>query len=255
MNRRTLVRLLGLGVAACGVLGHSPYRQWQAYRKSRLIIVTSAADADSQRLGEAVATLLARELPESRAMAARAADARDIVKLLASDQLEIAILSAEDVRDAAAGRGRFAAEGALALRTLADLGRYHLVARADIQDAKAEPITRAVAGHWRPPTTFEDVAARVVEVFTAETGGVRNVRVDIRRRDMAPDADATLVGVLGMDIRPREDPAWYSIRLLFGERDGRWSFLKAYHELPGPGPVWTEAGGWYRALAEHAVGR
>jgi len=43
VDRRTLVRLLTVAGAACGVMGHSPYRQWQAYRKSRLIIVTSAA--------------------------------------------------------------------------------------------------------------------------------------------------------------------------------------------------------------------
>jgi hypothetical protein len=255
MNRRTLVRVLALPLAACGVLGHSPYRQWQAYRKSRLIIVTSAADAGSHRLGEALATLLARELPESRALAARAADAVEIVKLLASDQLEVAILTTDDARDAAAGRGRFAAEGALALRTLADMGRYRLVARADFPDAKAEPIARTLATRWRPPEAFEDVASRVVDEFTAHTAGVRNVRVDIRRRDMAPEADVTLVGVLGMDIRPKDDPAWYSIRLLFGQRDGHWSFLKAYHELPGPGPVWTEASGWYRAVAERAITR
>ncbi|HEY7517336.1 MAG TPA: hypothetical protein VIE36_03515 [Methylomirabilota bacterium] len=156
MDRRTAVRLLALAVAAGGVLGHSPYRQWQAYRKSRLIIVTSAADAASYRLGEAVAALLARELPETRALATRAPDAVGIVKLLASDQLEVAILAAEDARAAADGRGRFAGEGALPLRTLAVLGRYELVARADFPDARAEPIARTLAAHWQPPQAFED---------------------------------------------------------------------------------------------------
>jgi len=255
MDRRGFVRLLGLTGAACGVMGHSPYRQWQAYRKSRLIIVISAADAAASRVGEAVAEVLARELPQSRAMAARAADAVEIVKLLTSDQLEIALLSADDAREAAAGRGRFAREGPLPLRTLAIVGDYRLVARADFPEARAEPIARVIAEHWRPPEPFADVAARVVEAFTAETHGVRNVRVDIRRRDTAPDSDVTIVGVLGMDIRPKDDPAWYSIRLLFGQRHGRWSFLKAYHELPGEGPVWTEAGGWYRRVAEHAIAR
>jgi len=244
-----------LVAAAGGVLGHSPYRQWQVYRKSRLIIVTSAADAASHRIGEAVAALLARELPDSRAMASRAADSREIVKLLASDQLEVAVLSADDARDARAGSGRFAVDGALPLRTLAELGRYTLVARADFPDAKAEPIARTIAERWRPSEAFEDVASRVVDAFGSQTAGVRNVRVDIRRRDMAPEADVTLVGVLGMDIRPKDDPAWYSIRLLFGQRDGHWRFLKAYHELPGPGPVWTEASSWYGAVAERAIAR
>lgn len=113
----------------------------------------------------------------------------------------------------------------------------------------AAPTARAEA-----PPAFQDVAARVVDAFSAETTGVRNVRIDIRRRDMAPEADVTLVGVLGMDIKPRDGAAWYAIRLLFGLHEGRWGFLKAYHELPGEGPVWTEASGWYRAVAEHAVG-
>ena len=255
MDRRSVVRLLALSAAAAGTMGHSPYRQWQAYRKSRLIIVTSAADAAAYRVGAAAAALLAREMPASQAMVARAGDALDVVKLLASDQLEVALLTAAEAGDAAAGHGAFAREGPLALRTLAVIEGYHLVARRELPDARAEPIARVLAGQWNTPEAFDGVAARVVEAFTAETHGVRNVRIDLRRRDTAPESDVTLVGVLGMDIRRKDEPAWYSIRLLFGQRQGRWRFLKAYHELPGHGPVWTEAGGWYSMVAEQAVGR
>jgi hypothetical protein len=254
VNRRTFVWLLAIGGATCGVMGHSPYRQWQVYRKSRLIIVTSAGEPASYAVGEEVATLLARHLPETRALAARAADSVEIAKLLGSNQLDLAILSADDARDAAEGRGRFAPQGALRLRTLGALGAYVLVGREDFPDAKAQAITRTLAEHWRAPEAFPDVARRVVDAFATETKGVRNVRIDLRRRDMAPEADVTLVGVLGLDIMPKDGAAWYSIRLLFGQRAGRWSFLKAYHELPGEGPVWTEASGWYRTVAEHAVG-
>ena len=106
MDRRTFVRLLGLAGAAGGVMGHSPYRQWQVYRKSRLIIVTSAADPASHPLGETVATLLVRHLPETRALATRAGDSLEIVKLLASNQLDLAILPAPDARDARLGSER-----------------------------------------------------------------------------------------------------------------------------------------------------
>jgi NMT1 family protein len=255
VNRRSFVRLLGVAAAACGVMGHSPYRQWRAYRKSRFIILTSAAEPASYPLGEAVAAVLARHVPESGALAARAADSLEIVKLLGTDQLDLALLTAEDVRDASEARGRFASEAPLRLRTLSVLGPYLFVCREDFPEAKAQTITRTLAEHWRPPEAFHDVARRVVDAFSTETRGVRNVRIDMRRRDMAPEADVTLVGVLGMDIIPKDGAAWYSIRLLFGQRQGRWSFLKAYHELPGEGPVWTEASGWYRAVAEHAVAR
>ena len=273
MDRRTFVRLLGLAGAAGGVMGHSPYRQWQVYRKSRLIIVTSAADPASYPLGETVATLLVRHLPETRALATRAGDSLEIVKLLASNQLDLAILTAPDARDAAEGRGRFASEGAVPLRALAVLGPYLFVSREDFPLATAQAVAGVLIEHWRPeappassevpratipfhagvPPAFPEVAGKVVDAFSAETG-VRNVRIDIRRRDMAPEADVTLVGVLGMDIKPGDGSAWYSIRLLFGRHHGRWSFLKAYHELPAQGPVWTEASGWYRTVAERALG-
>jgi hypothetical protein len=113
----------------------------------------------------------------------------------------------------------------------------------------------SATAHAEPPQPFQEVATRVVDAFSTETTGVRNVRIDIRRRDMAPEASVTLVGILGMDIKPKDGSAWYSIRLLFGQRDGRWSFLKAYHELPSEGPVWAEASGWYRTVAERALGR
>ena len=273
MDRRTFVRLLGVVGAACGVMGHSPYRQWQVYRKSRLIIVTSAAEPASYPLGEAVATLLARHLPESRALATRAGDSLEIVKLLASNQLDLAILTAQDARDAHEGRGRFASDGTVSLRALAVLGPYLLGCREDFPVATAQVLAGALIEHWRAeapaafdgvpratipfhagvPPAFPEVAVKVVDAFSAETG-VRNVRIDIRRRDMAPEADVTLVGVLGMDIKPADGAAWYSIRLLFGRHRGRWSFLKAYHELPAQGPVWTEASGWYRTVAERALG-
>jgi TRAP-type uncharacterized transport system substrate-binding protein len=149
VNRRTFLRLVAVTGAACGVMGHSPYRQWQVYRKSRLIIVTSAAEPASYPLGEAVAALLALHLPESRALVARAADSLAIVKLLGSDQLDLAILSADDARDAHDGRARFASEGPLALRALAVLGPYLFVCREDFPAPKAQAVSRTLAAHWR----------------------------------------------------------------------------------------------------------
>jgi len=186
------LRLAGLVAAAGGVMGHSPYRQWQVYRKSRLIIVTSAAEPASYPLGDAIATLLARRLPDSPALAGRADDAREIVKLLSSSQLDLAILTAQDARDAHDGLGRFAAEGALPLRALAVFGPHLLVCRDDFPAATPQAIASTLAEHWRGagaaaptipfhaslPPAFPDVAARVVDAFTTETGGGRNVRID-----------------------------------------------------------------------------
>jgi TRAP-type uncharacterized transport system substrate-binding protein len=156
VDRRSFVQLLGLAGAATGMLGHSPYRQWQVYRQSRLIIVTSAADSAAYPLAERVAALLLQHWPESRALASRASDTREVVKLLASQQLDVAIFSAAEARDAAEGRGRFAAEGALPLRALGVLGAYLLVCREDFPADRAEAVARILTEHWRP----EAAAAR-----------------------------------------------------------------------------------------------
>jgi hypothetical protein len=289
MDRR---RFLSLTIAAGSglvLMGHSPYRQWQVYRKQRLIIVTAVDAAEASAIGDALAALLATELPESRAMAARARDSIEIVKLLASGQLDLALLSPADARQALEGRGRFAENGAVALRALANLGSQLFVCLADFPTPRAHELARTVAEHgrslertaaaaalrdaaprgaeeavtipWHPgaleysqgSAPFEGVADKVVSAFAGATDGVRNVRIDMRRRDVAPAADVAIVGVLGMDIKPKEEPAWYSIRLLFGQRDGRWEFLRAYHELPAEGPVWEHGGEWYRAIVERAL--
>jgi hypothetical protein len=295
MDRRRLVNLTAVAGVALVLMGHSPYRQWQVYRQQRLIIVTSAAEPQASAIGETLAELLATHLPDSRAMAARTRDSVEIVNLLASGQLDLALLTPTDARHALEGRGRFAANGAVALRALASLGAHLFVCRADFPAGRAYDLARIVGEHgrglergavtaapggrekpvitapggdgetvaipWHPgaleyyqgPPPFQDVADKVVNAFSAATDGVRNVRIDIRRRDVAPADDVTIVGVLGMDIKPKDGPAWYSIRLLFGQRDRRWAFLRAYHELPAEGPVWDQGGEWYRAVVERAL--
>jgi hypothetical protein len=142
-------RVLAVAVASLALAGHSPYRQWQVFRKSRLIVVTSAADPASWDVGEALAGLLASELPESRAMASRAADAVAIVSLLASRQLDVGLLAPADARDALLGRSRFALDGPVALRALALVGGGHLfVCREDFPAPHAWQIARALASRW-----------------------------------------------------------------------------------------------------------
>lgn len=172
MDRRSFVQLLGLAGAACGVLGHSPYRQWQVYRQSRLIIVTSAADSAAYPLAERVAALLLQHWPESLALASRASDTREVVKLLASQQLDVAILSAAEARDAAEGRGRFASEGALSLRALSVLGAYLLVCREDFPEGRAEAVARVLTEHWRPATAAEGAPQPPIPFHAGVPGAV-----------------------------------------------------------------------------------
>ncbi len=101
--------------------------------------------------------------------------------------------------------------------------------------------------------SFQTLAGQVITAFQTATDGVRNIRVDLRRRDTFPEADVRMVGVLAFDLKPRSGPAWYSVRLLFGYRDGRWGFLKAFHELPSEQPSWTEGGPWYGTVVERVL--
>jgi TRAP-type uncharacterized transport system substrate-binding protein len=148
MHRRQILRLASLGMVGLSVMGHSPYRQWHVFRKSRLIIVVSAADGPAVDLARALASLLATHLPESRAMMARAPDPISVAKLLASRQLDVALLSSADAQELFQGTGPFAEDGAVPLRALAAAGDHLVVCRDDFAPQRAREIAQALADHW-----------------------------------------------------------------------------------------------------------
>src|SRR5581483_5680299 len=127
MIRRRIVKA-ALAIAGAALLsGHSPYRQWYAYRGKHLIVVASVADAEASRLADALAARLAAELPESHAVSAQAKSAREVVQLLRSRQLPAAVLDMQTAGVAYAGRPPFEREGPLELRKLAEFERHLLV--------------------------------------------------------------------------------------------------------------------------------
>lgn len=148
MNRRGLLRVaLATGVWLA-LSAHSPYRQWEVHRKTRLVLLVSATEPSSVLLGRTLAAIYAQRLPESRATMARARDNNDVVRLIASKQLDIALLRERDAHAAFAGEGRYADSGALALRALAVLGEYVFVCRDDLAKPSAYMLTEALAAGW-----------------------------------------------------------------------------------------------------------
>jgi hypothetical protein len=136
MNRRGALRVAtaaGLWLVLCG---HSPYRQWEVHRKTRLVVLVSAAEPPSVTLGSALASIYAKRLPESRATMARARDTNDLVRLVESKQLDLALLRERDAH-------------APQLRALAVLGDYVFVCRDDLPVASAYMLTEALAEGWR----------------------------------------------------------------------------------------------------------
>lgn len=143
--------LLALGAAAAVLLlgGHSPYRQWEVFRKARLVLLVSAADALAVRLAQSLVGLYAERLPESRATVARARDTNDLVRLVASKQLEVALLRESQAHAVLTGAEPFSDNGRVELRTLAALGDHLLVCLDGVSTGVAYKLVEALADGWR----------------------------------------------------------------------------------------------------------
>ena len=118
MLRRKFVQACLIATAWFAAGGHTPYRQWQVYRRRHLLIGTSKADAPTYPLGQKVAELLATHLPESSARVTRGPDPWRLASLLTTSQLEVALLSSADVAALRDGREPFAAFGPTELNAL-----------------------------------------------------------------------------------------------------------------------------------------
>lgn len=130
-GRRALLRSAFALAVAIATMGHAPYGQWNVYRKRNLLILTSRSDGPSFAIGERVAAVLAKHLPESRARVSRAPNARRVASLISTRQMDVAVLSRNDAAGLFAGRGLFAEFGPVPLRTIVLLGDYLLVCRDD----------------------------------------------------------------------------------------------------------------------------
>lgn len=148
-QRRLCLRLAGAAAAAWLLSGHSPYRQWSVFRKARLVLLVSASDKASVRLAEAMAGIYSNRLPDSRATHARARDTNDLVRLLASRQLELALLREPDAHAVLTGAEPFADNGRVELRTLAQLGEHLFVCLEEVPNAAAYHLVDALAEGWR----------------------------------------------------------------------------------------------------------
>jgi TRAP-type uncharacterized transport system substrate-binding protein len=125
-------------------MGHMPYRQWDVFRATHLIVVTSAADPEAGELADRIAAALVARLPQSKALAAEARDAPEVIQLLRSHQLPVALLDAEQAYAAYAGIGEAGSRGPTPLRTLASLGSRLLVVCEDFPGDKAFDIAGAL---------------------------------------------------------------------------------------------------------------
>jgi len=147
MRRRTCLHASLLALAWLATGGHTPYGQWQVYRRRHLLIGTSRADPASYPLGQRIAHVLATNLPESSARVARGPDAWRLASLLTSEQFEVILLRADEVAALRDGRPPFEAFGATQLRSLLPFGDHWLVCRPDFPDHHAWLVVETLAVH------------------------------------------------------------------------------------------------------------
>src|SRR5258708_39233315 len=119
---RRLLALSLLGAAMVLLPGHSPYRQWYAYRAKHLVVVTDEARPGALDVAAAVASAIVARWPETKAVPAAARTPVEVVKLLGSGQLQGGLLPDDDAPQAFGGRGRFARDCKAPPRAPAALG-------------------------------------------------------------------------------------------------------------------------------------
>lgn len=164
LTRRTLLcGALATLVCAPPAAAHTPFRQWVVYRKKHLLIGAHRGDDGGYATAKIVADYLAEHLPASSARVARAPAAHRLASLMATDQLDLAILSPEEAAAMAAGDGVFAAYGKLPLRLLVQLadGRL-LVAHSRFRDDHAALVIEALTGSPLAPADIQGQPAPIL---------------------------------------------------------------------------------------------
>jgi hypothetical protein len=145
VSRRTL--LAGLSCLLAGrAAAHTPYKQWDIYRRKHLLIGTCRADQESYPLGKRLVAMLASGLPESKARVTRAPDQRRLASLLTTQQLELVLLKLSEAVALAGGKAPFAEFGPYPVRLVFEAEGYALVCGKDFPERHAWLVTRTLAG-------------------------------------------------------------------------------------------------------------
>jgi TRAP-type uncharacterized transport system substrate-binding protein len=149
MSRRAVT--LSLLVAAAALLpGHSPYRQWYAYRAAHLVVVTDEVRPGALDLASTIASAIVARWPQTKAVPAAARSPVEVVKLLSSGQLQVGLLPASLAAEALAGRGRFADGAKVPLRAVAVVRGDLLVVLEGCARDRARDIAQALAESRNP---------------------------------------------------------------------------------------------------------
>ncbi len=149
MQRRRFLGA-GLGLSAALLLplrdamAHTPYRQWDIFRKRYLQILTSHSDLDGDATGDDWVALLRERLPLSQAMISRARDVDRVASLLKTNQAKLAILSHAHARAMFQASPPFEDYRPMPLQVMLDNGTHLLVTREDLPLHHGYALARAL---------------------------------------------------------------------------------------------------------------
>ena len=113
-------------------LAHTPYAQWDLFRKRNLQILTSHSDLPGDTFGDEWVDFLGKKLPLSRAMVSRARDVGRVASLLKTDQSKLAVLSYQHAQAMMKAAAPFEEYPNMPLQIMLDNGTHVLVARDDL---------------------------------------------------------------------------------------------------------------------------
>lgn len=113
-------------------LAHTPYAQWDLFRKRNLQILTSHSDLPGDTIGDEWVDFLRKKLPLSRAMVSRARDVLRVASLLKTDQSKLAVLSYQHAEAMMTSAAPFEDYKDMPLQVMFDNGTHVLVARKDL---------------------------------------------------------------------------------------------------------------------------
>jgi hypothetical protein len=124
-----------------------PDHLWSIYRRYRLLIVGQRDDEIAVGLAGAVADVLARFLPTSRAQLARAVDTRRVGVLIATNQKDVAIMTAKSAEALFLAKPPFDDVRELPIKLIVSFGDYVLVCRKDFMDNHAYLLAQTLTEH------------------------------------------------------------------------------------------------------------
>jgi hypothetical protein len=125
----------------------NPDRMWPVYRRYHLIIVGQRDDERGLALTTASIDTLAQFLPESRALLVRAPNTRRIGVLIATDQQDVAVMSAEGAKALFLGEPPFEDIKGGPVRAIVSFGTHQMICRPNFLARHAYAIARTLSQH------------------------------------------------------------------------------------------------------------